>query len=461
MNDIRVIIAFVLGMLLIERLLVVSLTKREGGKAFFRKMVILHPNAISIMRLPMGILSAWFASMGHWTLATLWFAFWMITDLSDGTIARNCDLGTESGKWLDPLSDKFMYFPPLIYLSAGSVCSWGLTILPFSLVAFFVVLDVLGQLSRLWVKKKAANSFGKAKTALVTVVLSVISLNQIQQIRFGSFVLLNERFVFFLMLFCTLLAFMSFYCKVIPDIWYANSLILLNYLCGVGCVILSAMAFINDRQGYYAIAFSLIFLGQFFDLFDGRLAQKFGSTPYGDVLDEIADAANYGCGGAAIIFFSLAFGEELVPWQVATCVAAIYWGVALFNLFRFRHSAAVPQPGLFCGLPVSAGAALACSSVLLGLEFPQPLFGIISVVIVVTASILMASKLPYRHFGLTIWPNQPRMVKLLICIVALVIVCLALSHRPLRFIFVSGSLLVSILYAVFGLEYKRNKGKNF
>ena len=453
-------IAIVLTMLGLERVIITKLTRHPRGRDFCRRHWFMNPNGISVMRLPMGVLSILMVCQGWWVIAMLWFSFWMITDMTDGTIARNCDLVTETGKWLDPLSDKFMYFPPLIYLSAGSICPWGLKILPFSLVAIFIVLDVIGQLSRLWVKKKAANSFGKAKTALVTVVLSVISLDKINEIRFGSFVLLNERFIFFLMLFCTLLAFMSFYCKVIPDIWYANSLILLNYICGVCSVILSAMAYIYDKQGYYAMAFSLIFLGQFFDLFDGRLAQKFGSTPNGDVLDEIADAANYGCAGAAIIFFSLAFEEELVPWQVAACVAAVYWGVALFNLFRFRQSETVPLPGLFCGLPVSAGAALACSAVLLGIEFPQPLFGIISVGIVIAASILMASKLPYRHFGLTIWPNQPRMVKLLICIVALVVVCLALSHRSLRFILISGSLLVSILYAIFGLEYKRKPGKN-
>ena len=197
-------IAIVLAMLGLERIFIMLLTRNSRGREFCRSHWWLHPNGISVMRLPMGVISILMACQGWWLTAMLWFSFWMITDMTDGTIARNCDLVTETGKWLDPLSDKFMYFPPLIYLSAGSVFSWGLKILPFSLVVIFVVLDVLGQLSRFWVKKKAANSFGKAKTALVTVVLSVISLNQIQQIRFGNFVLLNERFVFFLMLFCTL-----------------------------------------------------------------------------------------------------------------------------------------------------------------------------------------------------------------------------------------------------------------
>ena len=69
----------------------------------------------------MGFIAAALAAHDHWSAATLWFAFFMITDLSDGTIARNCDLQTEMGKWLDPLSDKFMYFPVLFYLIVFAV----------------------------------------------------------------------------------------------------------------------------------------------------------------------------------------------------------------------------------------------------------------------------------------------------------------------------------------------------
>ncbi|MBP5638611.1 MAG: hypothetical protein J6X55_03975 [Victivallales bacterium] len=35
----------------------------------------------------------------------------MIIDMTDGTIALNCDLVTETGKCLDPLSDEFTNFP--------------------------------------------------------------------------------------------------------------------------------------------------------------------------------------------------------------------------------------------------------------------------------------------------------------------------------------------------------------
>lgn len=449
------IIIIVLLMFGLERIVVTKTTRNEAGRNIYRRFWLLSPNGLSVMRLPMGFLSILMASQGWWILATLWFSFWMITDMTDGTIARNCDMVTETGKWLDPLSDKFMYFPALLYFSLGHVCDFGLTILPFWLVMTFVVLDTLGQCSRFWVAKTAANSFGKAKTALVTVLLSLLSLNHIDTVSLGDFVILNPRFVFFLMLFCTVLAFMSFYCKVIPDIWYANTLILLNYLCGIASVILCAMAFNKHIHIYYVFSFSLVFLGQFFDLFDGRLAQKFGSTPNADVFDEIADATNYGVGIVALLFCSLAFCEELIPWQVAVVIGALYWGATMFNLFRYRHSSYEPQLGLFCGMPVSAGAGLAGSAVLVGLEYSHPFIGIFSASVVVAACILMISKLPYKHFGLTMWPAMPRMMKLLLCILVLIFVCLTMSHRNLRFMFVWFSFTASVLYAVFGVDWKQ------
>ncbi|MBR4220757.1 MAG: CDP-alcohol phosphatidyltransferase family protein, partial [Victivallales bacterium] len=100
MKDFRIISAIILGMLALERIIILKLTKTKGGQEFIRGFLPLHPNSISIMRLPMGIISAVLAANGFWCTATLWFAFWMITDLTDGTIARNCDLGSETGKWL-------------------------------------------------------------------------------------------------------------------------------------------------------------------------------------------------------------------------------------------------------------------------------------------------------------------------------------------------------------------------
>ncbi len=269
----------VIAALLAERFTVTRLTRSPRGREWVRRTRLLHPNAISLLRVPMGLVSVWLAARGWWPAATFFFSLWMILDLTDGTIARNCDLATETGAWLDPLSDKALYFPALIYLAIPGRVRVPL---PWGWVAAFLVLDTFGQASRLFVRKKAANYFGKAKTAFVAIVLACTALDQIEPLWFMS-----ERFVALMMASCTVLGFMSVYCRLIPDMWYANNLTLANFLCGLA-------ALWSVHAGHPLGAFVLVFLGQFFDLFDGRLARIFGSPRHGHMFDDIPDGTSFG-----------------------------------------------------------------------------------------------------------------------------------------------------------------------
>ena len=438
MNDIRVIIALVLGMLFIERLLVLGLTKREGGKKFFRKVVILHPNAISIMRLPMGVLSAWFASMGHWTLATLWFAFWMITDLSDGTIARNCDLGSESGKWLDPLSDKFMYFPVLLFFVYSESVNPSLHPVP---VICFIVIDIIGQASRLFVKKKAANQFGKAKTALVTILLSLLALNQIDELT-----ILTKPIADGIMFAALLLAFFSCYCKVIPDNWYANTLTLANFVCGVAAIY-------HASQGHFVYCIVLVFIGQFFDLFDGRLARKFGSTKRGPLFDDIADATSFGLAIGTMIFFCMRERFNY-PIVVALICSVYYVFCLIYRLYRFLKPTKEMPKGIFQGLPSPAGAMFAGSSVLVALDFSNPTIASCFAAICVLASgTLMVSNIPYCHFGQTMWPSMHKPMKLLFLLLLLMLTVFAVVQKSYRPSFVWCCFLFTLVYLIYGIHW--------
>jgi CDP-diacylglycerol--serine O-phosphatidyltransferase len=424
------IVLAIFAILFVERVVVTTLTRSPRGRAWVRRTPLLHPNGISLLRMPMGVVGVWMAHAGWWEAGTLFFAFWMISDITDGTIARNCDLETESGKWLDPLSDKFMYFPALIYCAvAGNVR----VPLPWGWVTAFLLLDALGQASRLVITKQAANYFGKAKTAFVTIVLTCTALDQVQPLWFMS-----ERFVYAVTVSCTLLAFLSVYCRVIRDEWYANSLTLANFLCGTAAIW-------NVSTGHPLRAFVLVFLGQFFDLFDGRMARLYGSTRYGPIFDDIADGTSF---GLAIGYLIMAQLRDATSILVAALTGAGYLACVIYRLYRFLRPTTPMAPGIFQGMPSPAGAMLAGASVLLFGEWAPWL----AVGLVLAASLLMVSSLRYRHFARRIWPALPRTAKLLVCILFLIFVDVALSHKNYSLFFTLFCFALGVTYAVYGLD---------
>ncbi len=430
MVELWIIVFVVLAMLLVERLAVAWTTKGPRGREWIRRFRPLHPNSISVIRMPMGLIAVWLATMGWWTAAIYWFSFWMITDLTDGTIARKCDLVTESGKWLDPLSDKCMYFPALIFFSMPGVLR---TPLPVAWIIALLVIDVIGQASRLFIQKKAANSFGKGKTALITILLTLIGLDQVQSLWFVS-----EHFLYMMTVSCTLLAFMSFYCKVIPDLWYANSLTLANFVCGLAAIV-------TIHGGRPLAGFVLVFVGQFFDLFDGRMARKFGSTRHGAFFDDIADGTSFGLATGYLIFRQLG---PTIPLPVRLAITLLYIGCIMYRLYRFMHPTTTLPPGIFQGIPSPEGAMLGGSAALLF----GPIFPWLAAAIAIIGSLLMVSTVHYKHFAHHIWPTFPRTMKLLFCILCLVFVSVAISNKVYALSFAGYCFALAFLYLIFGFD---------
>lgn len=456
MLEIGIIILGVLGMLALERVCVVSACRSEKGRERIRSWPVLHPNSISLMRLPMGIASVMFWHHGlihqnplHLKLALFWFAFWMISDLSDGTIARHCDLSSRTGEWLDPLSDKAMYFPVLIYfafyaelykiLKLPAVLegdSFDPSYLPRTGILLFLAFDIAGQASRLFSEKQAANTFGKAKTALVTILIATLALHQICIVENIDLSPLGRQFPQHLAKFygwttvsMATLAFFSLYAKLIPDHWYANSFTAANFLCGLGGLLQVGLAVFGHPgpvqfRNYLMRAFLLVFLGQIFDLFDGRLARKYGSTKHGPLFDDIADGTSFGGAIGAIIFACLYLGEGSPlrgqpAWAAA--IALFYLGCVIFRLYRFLNPDKPGEPGIFVGMPSPAGAMLAGAGVML---FPSDLFefrlaGILGLFLVLLSSLLMVCKVRYLHFGQKIMPGLSTGVRLVVGLLAL------------------------------------------
>lgn len=401
----------------LERFTLYRLAKKPGSTEWVQSKFWLHPNFISICRFPMGFVSVALYHTGtvlHPGVSeTVWhhagiicFAFWMITDLTDGTIARDFDLHTKKGESLDPLSDKLLIFPPLFYFAF-------LDIIPLSAVFVFLVFDVIGTISRYYITNKAANLFGKSKTFLAAITLILITLQQIYYP--GT----PWKIITLSLYGCVFLSFCSMFFKVIPNYWYANILSLMNLVCGLTGIFVVvffssytvSLDFLSDFPiiqrllitRYLEVAFSLVFLGQFLDMFDGRAADKWGSTPQGELFDDLADGTNFG--GTIAIIIWVSFGKTLL----GTGLALLHFLCTVFRLYRFIHnkrtSGVESGVEIFTGLP-SPGAALASGSFVL-LNFPNGF----KAAFIALIAVLMVSRIKYIHFGRVILPAIPKMVK--------------------------------------------------
>jgi len=378
----------VLLMLGLERFAVHFFLRTPRQIAWVRRHSWLHPNAISRARYPMGFVSVVLLHLGYAQLCFLFFTFWMITDITDGDIARKCDLYTEEGATIDPLSDKLMYAPMLIYLA------WQGPLNPL-LVTLFLIFDIAGQFSRRFISIKSANLFGKAKTFMVVVLLIVVGLEWI----YGPLPLLG-RSLYPLTAICAGLAFCSTFFKVIPNYWYANILSILNLVCGLaGCWVV-----LGGGPPVYALG--LVFLGQFLDLFDGRAAARWGSTPRGELFDDVADGTSFGLTVGLIVMVSFA-----KRW-LGLLVGGLYLFAVIYRLIRFvvekRKAGVRGGVASFSGLPSPAGALMVGTTCVLVPS--QAAIGII----VIATSLLMISRVPYPHFGRAVLPRIPKIVKVLV-----------------------------------------------
>ncbi|MCK5803421.1 MAG: CDP-alcohol phosphatidyltransferase family protein [Lentisphaeria bacterium] len=427
----------VLGIFALERVVSICATRSEKGRAWICRCRSLRPDVISIARMPMGLVSVALASLGHWTLAILWFSVWMFMGLTCASISRKCGLGTDRGGWLSALSDKCLYFPLFIYFSWSDTLT---TPLPAFWVASFLAADTAGQALRLVGRKKGVNYFGKAKTALSVILLLLIAVDRLHDIP-----TMSPKFVVLLTISCAILAFMSVFCKVVPDVWYANSLTLANLLCGLASIW-------SVQQGFLLRAFVLVFVGQFFDLFDGRMARKYGSTRHGPIFDDIADGTSFGFGIGFLIYGSLCLS---IPRFLAALLALGYIVCIVFRLYRFLNSEAKFPPGVFQGMPAPAGAMLGGSAALLF----APSYPWVAVVLVIATTFLLVSSIPYRHFGQRIWPDLPRPMKLLVFILFLVFINVTLANRTHSLPFRLYCFVMSAIYGVFGVDWRGICGK--
>lgn len=348
---------------------------------------LLHPNSICYWRTVLALLGfALYFSAGYQALAIFIFTFAAILDGVDGVVARSCDMATTWGETLDPLCDKLTYLPPLVGFAY-------LGIISIKFVWILVGIELAGQFLARYVLtvikySVAANNFGKIKAILCfsLVIYCALLDGNTGVLDMGDEVLVA----------CLILSAASVICKFIPNRLYADILSTLNFFCG-----LASLALTHNR--HFAWAIFAIIVGQLFDLFDGRMAEKHGGTKYGPYLDDIADFVSFGLSPAYVITLS--------DGSYAWVFGLIYlFGVA-YRLIRFvaidKKRTDLPY-GIFNGLPSPAGAL-----VVLGAALVVPV-GYLWIVALLSVAI-MISHIRFAHFGRVILKQIPKPVFFLTC----------------------------------------------
>ncbi len=348
---------------------------------------LLHPNAICYWRTAMAAFGfgLYFYSP-YQSFAIFIFTFAAILDGADGIVARQCNLGSHWGEWLDPMCDKLTYLPPLIGFAYGGILS-------IELIWILVTIELIGQFFArkilTWINfSGAANNFGKIKAIICfgLVILCALMDKNPEVIDIADGVLMG----------CIILSGASLIFKFIPNRLYADILSGLNFCCGVTSLILT-------HNHSFAWAICIIIIGQLFDLFDGRMALKHGGTKYGPYLDDIADFVSFGLAPAYVIIqkggtFAWLFGGLFIL------------GVA-FRLVRFiakdKNRTDLPE-GIFNGLPSPAGALIVLGASLIAT--PPILWGLTSLSIT-----LMVTHIRFAHFGRVILKHIPKPVFFMIC----------------------------------------------
>lgn len=160
------------------------------------------PNKLSLARI---ILVPVFAAFllatslpGHYVWALLIFAAASYTDHLDGKIARNRNMITTFGQFLDPLADKVLVMTALICFASMGLCNiWFVLIIllrEFAVTSLRLVAVDSG-------KVIAANKWGKTKTVSQMIAsLVVLILQSIQELggfaaASGAFLLVGNSFV--------------------------------------------------------------------------------------------------------------------------------------------------------------------------------------------------------------------------------------------------------------------------
>lgn len=125
----------------------------------------IRPNHITLLRLLLIPVVAWFLLSDRYILGSITFLFAAFTDALDGMVARVRDQITDWGKLFDPLADKLLLFTAFIILAIPRVSMWVLAALFMIEITFIIAGIVYRGLGH----HPQANIWGKIKMLLEVI----------------------------------------------------------------------------------------------------------------------------------------------------------------------------------------------------------------------------------------------------------------------------------------------------
>jgi len=213
-----------------------------------------------------------------------------------------------------------------------------------------------------------------------------------------------------------------------------STIFLLPSLLTTGNLFCGFFAMLLTMDGRHAEAALAIFVAMIMDMLDGRVARLMKATSqFGVEYDSLADVVSFGV-APAFLLYSFALRDLGRPAWFAAFLFVI---CGALRLARFNVITGATDKRYFIGLPIPAGAAVACSLVILlqGEELARWIRVAVAVVTYLV-SLLMVSTFRYWSFKEFDWAKRPPVHTLLIVVLAGMIV--ATKHEVFLFLVFGG-----------------------
>lgn len=262
---------------------------------------------------------------------------------------------------------------------------------------------------------------------------------------------------------------------------FPNLLTSTNLFCGF----LSLIFAVNDALKLvkyedvlrpFVLSSWLILIAMVLDLLDGIIARLTKTdSAFGIEFDSLADLTSFGIAPAVIVYLSVLRYHGKLGWFFAS----IYVIAGALRLARFNSGKVKTDSKNFTGLPIPAAGGILVSYILFSqwgewyyVEAPKLFFDkamgwfaenvnivnqiIIPILMLVLAG-LMVSSIKFPSFKQYI--NKEKISFIILVVMIIVIMILVIKPEVTIFILTVGYLVVGLSKGIFGLLFKREKGR--